>query len=140
MKHLATTLAILALSGLPAHAGSGSDKASMTFRISGFVPVICRVQLATSVGAPDEDGIAQLGVAQEFCNAPRGYTVYVNHPADLEGAAVISQGVRIPLSPSGQTILTDSSHAAIRQVDLAIDLGDEPDRFRSIGVRIEARG
>jgi hypothetical protein len=140
MKHLATTLAIFALSGLAAHADSGSSKASMTFRISGFVPVICRVQLATSVSAPDEDGIAQLGVAEEFCNAPRGYTVYVNHPTGLEGAAVISQGVRIPLSPSGQTVLTDSSHAAIRQVDLAIDLGDEPDRFRSIGVRIEARG
>jgi len=109
------------------------------FRISGYVPVLCRVELATSMSVPDEDGIARLGVAREFCNAARGYRVLVNHPAGLEGAAVISEGVRIPLSPTGETVLTDSSHADIRQVELAVDLGDDPDKFRSIGVRIEAR-
>lgn len=139
MKYLVATAVILAASGLSAQADTGSSKASTVFRISGYVPVLCRVQLAASVSAPDEDGIANLGVAEEFCNAPRGYRVFVNHPANLEGAAVISGGVRIPLSSTGETVLTDSSHADIRQVELAVDLGDEPEKFRSIGVRIEAR-
>jgi len=139
MKYLAATVAILAASGLSAQADTGVSKSSTVFRISGYVPVLCRVELATSMSVPDEDGIARLGVAREFCNAARGYRVLVNHPAGLEGAAVISEGVRIPLSPTGETVLTDSSHADIRQVELAVDLGDDPDKFRSIGVRIEAR-
>lgn len=139
MKYLAATVAILAASGLSAQADTGVSKSSTVFRISGYVPVLCRVELATSVSVPDEDGIARLGVAKEFCNAARGYRVFVNHPAGLEGAAVISEGVRIPLSPTGETILTDSSHADIRQVELAVDLGDDPSKLRSIGVRIEAR-
>ena len=140
LKYLAATAVILAASGLSAQADTGSRNASTVFRISGYVPVLCRVQLATSMSTPDADGIARLGVSQEFCNAPGGYTVFVNHPADLEGAALISEGVRIPLSPTGVTVLTDSSHPDIRQVELSIDLGDDPAQFRSLGVRIEARG
>ena len=139
MKYLVATAVLLAASGLSAQADTGANKSSTVMRISGYVPVLCRVQLATSVSAPDEEGIAQLGVAEEFCNAPRGYTVFVSHPTDLEGAAVISEGVRIPLSATGETVLTNSSHADIRQVDLAVDLGDDPARFQSLGVRIEAR-
>lgn len=140
MKYLAAAAVILAASGLSVQADTGSSKSSAVFRIQGYVPVLCRVELATSVGVPDEDGVAQLGVAREFCNASRGYTVYVNHPADLEGAAVISEGVRIPLSPTGETILSESSHANIRLLELAVDVGDDPAKFRHIGVRIEAHG
>jgi hypothetical protein len=140
MKYLAAAAVILAASGMSVHADTGSSKSSTVFRIHGYVPVLCRVELATSVSVPDEDGVAQLGVAREFCNAAQGYTVYVNHPADLEGAAVISEGVRIPLSPTGETVLTESSHADIRLVQLAVDVGDEPEKFRHIGVRIEAHG
>ena len=91
------------------------------------------------MGVPDEDGIVQLGTAQEFCNAPRGYRVVVQHAPDLEGAALITGGQRIPLSPSGETILTDSAHPDLRTVTLAADLGETPERFRSMGVRIEAK-
>ena len=140
MKYLAAAAVILAASGLSVQADTGSSKSSTVFRVHGYVPVLCRVELATSVSVPDEDGVADLGVAREFCNASRGYTVYVNHPADLEGAAIISEGVRIPLSPTGETVLSESSHADIRLVQLAVDVGEDPDKFRHIGVRIEAHG
>lgn len=130
----------LVFMGLPAQAGDGSASASTVIRLTAFVPVLCRVQLHTSISEIDEDGIAQLGVADEFCNAPRGYRVLVQHPAELEGAAIIRDGVRIPLSTSGETILTDSSRPDIKSLMLAVDLGEDPEKFSSIGVRIEAKG
>lgn len=124
---------------LPAQASSGTNRASTTVRIQGFVPVICRVQLSTTLSTPNEDGVASLGVADEFCNAPRGYRVVVQHAENLEGAALISDGQRIPLSASGETVLTNSNHPDLRKVALAIDLGENAGRFNALGLRIEAK-
>lgn len=140
MKHILAVATVLMATAVSAQADNGQRNASTTFRISAFVPVLCRVQLASVSSEPDAEGVVNLGVAQEFCNAPRGYRVLVQHAADLEGAAIISGGVRIPLSPSGETVLTDSTHADLRSVALALDLGDDPSQFRSLGVRIEAKG
>lgn len=141
LKHkLGAGLALLLALGTPALAGgSGIGGASTSIRLQAFVPVICRVQLSASV-RPMADGMVELGTADEFCNAPQGYRVLLQHAPGLEGAAVISEGLRIPLSPTGETVLTNSSHADIRSVALALDLGETPDRLRSIGVRIEPRG
>ncbi|GAA0647629.1 hypothetical protein [Brevundimonas lenta] len=138
-KKAAVLAAVMAMVGASAHAHSGSNRASTTFRIFGIVPVLCRVQLSNSMSAPDEEGVAQLGVASEFCNAPRGYRVVVSHPSDLEGAALIADGQRIPLSAGGETVLTDSSHPDLRQLSVALDLGEQPERFSSLGLRIEAK-
>jgi len=116
-----------------------AEPLSMTFKLRGTVPVACRVQLSSALAAPDASGVAQLGVAEEFCNAPRGYRVLVLHPAGLEGAAIIRDGVRIPLSSTGSTVLTDSRVPAIQQVALAVDVGDAPEEFTRLMVRIEAR-
>lgn len=132
--------AVIAALSFPAQADTGiGSSASTTIRLHAVVPVLCRVQLDAAPGLPDEAGIVQLGHADEFCNAPRGYRVVVQHSQDLEGAALISGGVRIPLSPSGETVLTDSFHPDLRRVELAADLGDNPEEFRSLGVRIEAK-
>ncbi len=132
--------AAFAVAAVPVSADGGVGRsASTTIRLHAVVPVLCRVQLSAQMGVPDEDGIVQLGTAQEFCNAPRGYRVVVQHAPDLEGAALITGGQRIPLSPSGETILTDSAHPDLRTVTLAADLGETPERFRSMGVRIEAK-
>ena len=140
-KKIVAATAALAMLGVSAHADTGIRSSSSTsIRIRAFVPVICHVQLAANVSRPDEDGVATLGTANEFCNAPRGYRVIVQHPANLEGAALIKEGQRVPLSPTGQTILTDSAHADIRRVALAVDMGDEPAQFRSLAIRIEAKG
>lgn len=140
IKRIVTAAAVLMMAAtLPAQASTGSNRASTTIRIQGFVPVICRVQLSAAVSTPDDEGIANLGVADEFCNAPRGYRVVVQHAQDLQGAALISGGQRIPLSASGETVLTNSNHPDLRKVALSIDIGDQPERFNSLGVRIEAK-
>lgn len=134
---------IIAAAALPAVlaplSAAAGEPLNMTFRIRGTVPVACRVQMPTAIAPADAEGIAQLGVAEEFCNAPRGYRVMVLHPSGLEGAAIIRDGVRIPLSPTGSTILTDSHRPAIQRVALALDLGDAPQKFERLMVRIEAR-
>jgi hypothetical protein len=133
--------AVIAAVSFPAQADSGFGRsASTTIRLRAVVPVLCRVELNAQPGMPDEEGVVQLGVANEFCNAPRGYRVVVQHAQNLEGAALISGGLRIPLSQTGETVLTDSSHPDLRQVSLAADLGDTPERFRTLSVRIEAKG
>ncbi len=139
-KNLIIAAVAISSIGATAYADTGiRSSASTTIRIQAFVPVICRVRLAADVGMPDDQGHVELGAAHEFCNAPSGYRVMVQHPMDLTGAAIISDGVRIPLSPSGETVLTDSAHADLRTVMLAADLGEEPERFRSISVRIEPK-
>lgn len=139
-KRVAAGVGALMAVTLSAEASSPSNRSSTTIQIRGVVPVICRVQLSASTGMIMDDGHADLGTAQEFCNAPRGYRVMVRHPANLEGAALIKDGVRIPLSQTGETILTDSSRPDIRRIQLAVDVGAEPERFTHIGVNIEARG
>lgn len=139
-KRVAVGVGVLMAATLSAEASSPYSPSSTTIRIQGVVPVICRVQLSNSTGVIMDDGRADFGMAQEFCNAPRGYRVVVRHPANLEGAAMIKDGVRIPLSQTGETILTDSSRPDIRRVRLVVDAGSEPERFTHIGVNIEARG
>lgn len=125
---------------LSSQADSGFQNSSSTqITIHAFVPVICNVNLDTQISTPDAEGVASLGTAREFCNAPRGYRVLALHAPGLEGAALISDGQRIPLSQNGETVISDIAHADIRSVALAADLGDEPQRFRSLSIRIEAR-
>ncbi|MBI1404998.1 MAG: hypothetical protein GC145_02605 [Caulobacter sp.] len=138
-KRLLVAATMLIASASPAFASTGANSASSTFRIHGFVPVICRVAVTGSVGQPDPDGVISLGVADEFCNAPRGYRVIVEHTPSLHGAALIRNGVRIPLSESGETVLTDSSHADINQVALALDVGDDGAQLQTLSIRIEAK-
>lgn len=139
--HLLFGAAALAALSLPVQAQTGiGDRVSTVITLNAVVPVICHVKLDVHPGTPDQDGVVDLGVADEFCNAPRGYRVVVQHSPNLEGAALISGGVRIPLSPTGETVLTDSVHPDLRQFALSADLGDQPEEFRSLGIRIEPKG
>lgn len=140
-KTILSIAAALMMTGFAAQADTGAlrSKASTTIGIRAFVPVLCRVQFAADVGTVGDDGIVELGKTEEFCNAPRGYRVIVEHEANLDGAAFISDGVRIPLSSTGETVLTDSIHPDIRSMNLALDLGKDHAQLHSLGVRIEAK-
>lgn len=133
---VAATLMAVAM---PVSAGTQANNAKTTIRIHGIVPVICRVQVSASLSSPNTEGVANLGTADEFCNAPRGYRVIVRHPANLEGAALIRGGTRIPLSTGGETVITDSDQPNLHKVALSVDLGDHPERFNTLGFRIEAK-
>lgn len=134
---LLATIATLAFAAMPAHSMQG---VSQTIRLRAYVPMICNVQLQQSfAGMPSADGIVNLGTTQEFCNAPRGYRVILQHPADLADAAAVSDARRIPLSASGETVLVNSDHPDFRLRNLALDLGEDPAQVNRLGLRIEVK-
>lgn len=135
-KRIAMTTAI-AVAALAATPSSGS--VSRTIYLRAFVPVYCNVELTPTIGGLADNGIIDLGRSQEFCNAPRGYRIVLEHPTNLLQAAVISDAVRIPLSETGETILADSDQPGIHFRDLALDLGLEQGSISRLGLRMEVK-
>lgn len=115
-----------------------SGGASTSIRITAVVPVICRVQM-TPASEIETDGVVKLGTSDEFCNAASGYNVYLKHKANMEGVTLIKGGQRIPLSLSGETMLTQSNRPDIRTDTLALDYGDQSQRLNWVSVRIVPR-
>lgn len=110
-----------------------------TIRLRAFVPVYCNVELIPAGMSTADGGLVDLGFTQEFCNAPRGYRVILEHPTDVVDAAVISDTVRIPLSETGETVLSNSDHPDFELRRLALDLGDNPGTIERLGLRIEVK-
>lgn len=144
MSPMKAALAMAAMS-LPvayapcAEADAGYGRQGMSFQFQARVPLVCWVRLSESAGVADEDGMINLGLAREFCNAPRGYRVIMQHAENLEGAAFIRGGVRIPLSASGETVLSDTNMPNLESATALLDLGDHPERFNALAFRIEAK-
>lgn len=90
--------------------------------ISGIVPVICRAQVAATQAAV-APGVQQLGQLREFCNSPRGYRVVATYSPSLVNAKLLVDGVPVPLVARGETVVSRSPQAAIRNRDVALDLG-----------------
>lgn len=129
--------ATLLFAAMPAHSMQG---VSQTIRLRAHVPMICNVQLQQPLaGVTSADGIVNLGTTQEFCNAPRGYRIILQHPTDLADAAAVSDALRIPLSASGETVLVNSDHPDFKLRHLALDLGDDPSQISRLGLRIEIK-
>lgn len=130
----AAMLAVVALSSTPT-VGS----VSKTIYLRAHVPVYCNVELLPMLGGPSNDGVVSLGMSQELCNSPRGYRVILQHPVNMPEAAVISDSDRIPLSATGETVLSDSDHAGFHFRQLALDLGDDPATINRLGLRMEVK-
>lgn len=135
-KKIAVTAAV-AIAALSATPSTGSVSRSVYLRA--FVPVYCNVELQPSIGVAADQGVIDLGRSQEFCNAPRGYRIILQHPTDMPHAAIISDTVRIPLSESGETVLADSDHPGFQFRDLALDLGHEQASISRLGLRMEVK-
>lgn len=116
---LSTMLAGAAASDQPlSTAGSG-----YTFRIHGFVPVICRATVQNASYAP-QAGRIDLGTLDEFCNSPSGYEVWAEHSTSLAGAKLVVDGREVSLSQSGSTLVSQSQTAAMLKRPLALELAD----------------
>ena len=115
------------------------DASSTTIHLTGYVPVYCNVDLVPALGVPAEDGVIALGTSRELCNAPHGYRIILEHPADMVDAAVISDATRIPLSPSGETVIWNSDQPGLETRQLALDLGQKSGTIKSVGLRIEVK-
>ena len=134
VKSVAARAAVAAvfLSATPASA------ASTIIRLAAFVPVYCNVEFLPAI-TPAADGLINLGTSRELCNAPHGYRIILDHPANLEGAAIISDANRIPLSQSGETVLWNSDQPGLEVRQLALDVGKDPASINRLGLRIEVK-
>ena len=112
---------------------------SGTIYLRAHVPVYCSIDLFPASAQARGGNVVHLGTSQELCNAPRGYRVVLDHPAHLPEAAVLSDGVRIPLTEIGETVLWDSDHPGFERRQLELDLGDEPAPVSRLGLRIEVK-
>jgi hypothetical protein len=114
--------------------GVNLGSAQFTIGLSGFVPVICRASVDATVVAPSS-GTVQLGALNEFCNSPNGYVVVADYSASLGNATLLVDGKAVPLAAAGNTIVTQSSTAAISTHTLAL----EGASAGSLSFRIEPR-
>lgn len=127
------------IAGFAMSAAPSAGSVSSTIHLRAYVPVYCNVELLPSFSSETVERVINLGVTQEFCNSPRGYRIILQHPTDLPGAAVISDSVRIPLSGSGETILSESDHAGFRLRQMALDVGEENATINRLHLRIEVK-
>lgn len=106
-----------------AQSAGASASASSRIELRGTVPLICRYEVASSV-VTVQDGTADFGPVQQFCNSGRGYVFAVHHSPDFHGLFVVD-GRAVPASASGTTILEQSHVPTARTINFRIEKMDE---------------
>lgn len=101
--------------------GVAVGSSQFSIGIVGYVPVICRANVDTTLVAPLQ-GTVQLGTLREFCNNPNGYRVYADYSASLANATILVDGKPVLLHSGGSTIVSQSSAAAIDSHALALEV------------------
>ncbi len=142
MKLIKPVVAVAALcaSALPAGAFAPSVEAGgaqFTISLVGYVPVICRANVDATSVAPIA-GTTSLGMLKEFCNSPRGYQVVADYSPQLASAKLLVDGVEVPLSDAGSTVVSQSDSAKIADHSLALEMPQDG-QTGNISFRIEPR-
>ena len=102
-----------AMIGGPANAvPDAPGSSSYSIGITGFVPVICRASVDTTV-VSNNAGSNNLGNLNEFCNSPNGYQVFVEASPELANATIVIDGNSVPLAANGPTLISSSSGPSI---------------------------
>ena len=142
MKLIKPIVAVAALcaSALPAGAFAPSVEAGgaqFTISLVGYVPVICRANVDASSVAPVA-GTTSLGMLKEFCNSPRGYQVVADYSPQLANAKLLVDGIEVPLTDAGSTVVSQSDSAKIADHSLALQMPQDG-QTGNISFRIEPR-
>ena len=124
---------LAAITVAPAQAESSEHAVS----IAGHVPVVCRAQFRGGTTLIRDNRVI-LGRLAELCNVEAGYRIVLSHSVDLQGVVRIGAS-EVALSPTGETIIVESSIARIRssEAELTVSEGDLPAR---VSLRIEPMG
>lgn len=139
--HAAVLAGSLALVALPAQAlapGLTVGGADVSIGITGFVPVICHARVTANSVAVDP-GTVTLGELREFCNNAAGYRVVADYSPSLAHATLVVDGVEVPLSDTGSTVVSLSNRPAIDTHDLALAIPEDKTIDGNISFRIEPR-
>lgn len=142
MKLIKLGLVAAALSATIAPANSFEPSVSVgaqqfTIGVVGYVPVICRAHVDSSLVAPVA-GRVSLGTLQEFCNSPSGYRVVADYSSALVGSKLLIDGVETPLGGSGSVVVSQSDQANVASRAVALELAQDG-QTGSLSFRIEPR-
>jgi hypothetical protein len=117
-----------------------SHEATKSFGINAVVRTKCRVvveRASASLASSQMD----VGEMVEGCNNMQGYRIVVSHAPNLQNAALVVEGERVPLSASGETVVSDSNQAAWRRRAVALDPGASQSAMLStLSFRMEPKG
>lgn len=112
----------------------------VTIGINARARTICKVEVGAVMLPTFQAGENALGRMTELCNNVDGYRLILLHPAGLEDAFAVVDGVRVPISAAAtQTVIVDSTHAAFRERDLGIVLSSTEGNL-NLALRAEAKG
>lgn len=126
----------LAQASLPGVAG---EPATHAIAIHAVVKTICRVDFAPT--AVQGGRSVDLGTVDELCNDPQGSRMVLVHPAGLKGAMARVDGVMVPLSESGQTVLVNNPGCSEHRRNISLVFAsDTPQPVLAIAFRMEPRG
>lgn len=121
------------LTAMPAGAQS-----SHSISLSLNVPVHCQVRHDSAGYGGGMGNSVALGALNEFCNAPRGYTLVVTYdPGTLRGAVIQAGDDRVVLDGSGQATLARANGPQIRSRPLIATPGENGFDSDNLGFQIQ---
>lgn len=131
-------LFIMASAALGAFASMGFSAGQTNVAFGGNVPLVCKVELGQAFGTIGANGIAEIGVAQELCNARSGYRLVARTSGVAEGASLIVDGQRFAITNERDFVIAETSGPAVKSRAIALDAGNG-DGGGNLTLRLEAK-
>jgi hypothetical protein len=133
----AILVAAIGITGIQAAAAAGNSEKS--FSIHGQVSTICHAELIDPNPLASGDQV-DIGQISELCNNADGYVVTLTYSPDLGGKTLIIDQKNITLSPTGETVVFESSNPDIRNHHVSLVVNDTDFSKYNLGVHISPRG
>jgi hypothetical protein len=116
---------IAMLAALPAlAAATAADAATASYFIRATVPLHCKARLDRAPMLGGMNGPVTLGQLNEYCNAPRGYSLVVRYGAGtLEGTTIRIGEDAVALDGSGLAVISESRIPRIRSRAIIVEPG-----------------
>ena len=98
----------------------------LSFSIRGRVKTICHAELAASgqvliaSSQAPANGAVDIGTVSELCNSVQGYSVKLTYSGDLGGKVLKIDSREVTLSPTGETVIYESSDPDVREHSLQL--------------------
>ena len=108
------------------------------FRLTSVVHTVCRIGFGSEAAASGNH--IDFGAVEQVCNNRAGFRVTMTHPANLQGAAFLIGGRRVPLSAGNETVIIDENRPTFLVQNAALDLGEAQPMPGSLAFRVEPKG
>jgi hypothetical protein len=119
-------------------ASPGAALADTAVGMRGAAPLVCSAGIDPTI-EPSTGGPLDLGKLTEFCNAPQGFEVWIDYPAELAGGVLRVDGHAIVLQSAG-TVRVDRADGPTGQSHVLTLDHAQPGHALSLTVRMLPAG